>query len=214
MATTTALRFLSAAEAAAFDQELFTEYKFSVDQLMELVIPPFLSQRKKEWSWCLFFFFFFFFRKAGLACAQAVFEAYHPATFKRVLVACGPGNNGGDGLVCARHMKLFGYEPEVYYPKQRAQMQHLAHQCVRMDIPVLSELPSAEAMRTNYRLVVDGIFGFSFDSTQPIRAIWRSHCHHQGEPTPGRCHRHSLWLARRARLRRGGNKNKKQQQRK
>jgi NAD(P)H-hydrate epimerase len=37
---------------------------------------------------------------------------------KRILVACGPGNNGGDGLVAARHLFHYGYQPTIYYPKQ------------------------------------------------------------------------------------------------
>jgi len=59
---------------------------FSVDQLMEL---------------------------AGLSVACALAAEYPPATHRRVAVLAGPGNNGGDGLVAARHLWQFGYEPTV-----------------------------------------------------------------------------------------------------
>ncbi|NWI65411.1 NNRE epimerase, partial [Todus mexicanus] len=129
-------------EAQAIDQELFTEYKFSVDQLMEL---------------------------AGLSCATAIAKAYPPSSFTTsqptVLVVCGPGNNGGDGLVCARHLKLYGYEPAVYYPKRpnKPLFEGLTTQCQKMDIPFLPEFPGeAELIDEVYGLVVDAIFGFSF----------------------------------------------------
>lgn len=41
---------------------------------------------------------------AGLACAQALESVYPVTTHPRVLVCCGPGNQGGDGLVAARHL--------------------------------------------------------------------------------------------------------------
>ncbi len=34
-----------------------------------------------------------------------------------VLICCGPGNNGGDGLVCARHLKLFVRPKNVFLYK-------------------------------------------------------------------------------------------------
>ncbi len=44
--------------------------------------------------------------RAGRAAANLVLHEYPQA--RRALVLMGPGNNGGDGLVCARHLKAAG----------------------------------------------------------------------------------------------------------
>ena len=62
------------------------ELHFSIDQLMEL---------------------------AGLSVASAIACEYAPRRFPRVLVIAGPGNNGGDGLVAARHLTHFGHTVQV-----------------------------------------------------------------------------------------------------
>ncbi|KAM6434392.1 NAD(P)H-hydrate epimerase [Liasis olivaceus] len=146
-------KYLGQEEAQAIDRELFEEYKFSVDQLMEL---------------------------AGLSCASAIAKAYPSSSFTisqpAVLIVCGPGNNGGDGLVCARHLKMFGYEPTLYYPKRpnKPLFEGLTTQCKKMDIPFLVEFPSEAALiDAVYGLVVDAIFGFSFQGAvrEPFGAI-------------------------------------------
>lgn len=49
---------------------------------------------------------------------MSFFQVYSSSEYTRVLVICGPGNNGGDGLVAARHLHHFGYKPSICYPKR------------------------------------------------------------------------------------------------
>lgn len=82
---------------------------------------------------------------------------------------CGPGNNGGDGLVCARHLHLYGYQPVVFYPKRtdKELYRNLAHQCEAMGVPLLQATPSLEDVNSQYSILIDAIFGFSF--RPPVR---------------------------------------------
>ncbi|KAJ4299626.1 hypothetical protein N0V90_004872 [Kalmusia sp. IMI 367209] len=129
-----ALRTISAKSAAALDQELMSTGAFSIDQLMEL---------------------------AGLSVSQAVFKLQPLGKGKRILVACGPGNNGGDGLVAARHLFHYGYQPTIYYPKQSKSdlYQRLKKQLEDLKVPFTDDFPSALNSADH---VVDAIFGFSF----------------------------------------------------
>jgi ADP-dependent NAD(P)H-hydrate dehydratase / NAD(P)H-hydrate epimerase len=51
---------------------------------------------------------------AGKHVADAVLQHFSPALPKRISILCGKGNNGGDGLVAARHLKAAGIDPRVY----------------------------------------------------------------------------------------------------
>ncbi|KAH7112834.1 apolipo protein A-I binding protein-like protein [Dendryphion nanum] len=140
-----ALRTLSAKNAAALDQELMSSGAFSIDQLMEL---------------------------AGLSVSQALFKLQPLNKGKRILVACGPGNNGGDGLVAARHLVHYGYQPTVYYPKQSKNelYQRLTKQLKDLRVPFTEDFPSALPTTDH---IIDAIFGFSFSGSirEPFPAI-------------------------------------------
>ena len=139
------LRTLSAAAAASLDTELMSSGAYSLDQLMELV---------------------------GLAVSQALYALSPPSQTPRVLIACGPGNNGGDGLVAARHLHHFGYKPTLYYPKagRHEIYGRLRTQLEQLKVPFTDNF-TKDLESTDY--VVDAIFGFSFSGAvrEPFGAV-------------------------------------------
>ncbi|KZF23038.1 meiotically up-regulated gene 182 protein [Xylona heveae TC161] len=139
------LKTLSAKNASELDKDLMSSGAFSIDQLMEL---------------------------AGLSVSQVVYHLQPLSKGNRILVACGPGNNGGDGLVAARHLWHYGYKPTIYYPKQSKNelYQRLCTQLKTLDIPFTEDFQSA-LKETDH--IVDAIFGFSFSGEvrEPFPAV-------------------------------------------
>ncbi|KAH3672822.1 hypothetical protein WICMUC_004044 [Wickerhamomyces mucosus] len=107
---------------------------------------------------------------AGLSVAEATFKSF--PLLKDVLIIAGPGNNGGDGLVAARHLKLWGYNPKVYYPKssQKDLFKGLQTQLKNLDVEFVQDINGFE----KFQLIIDAIFGFSFKSgeiREPFKSI-------------------------------------------
>ncbi|PVG02266.1 YjeF N-terminal domain-like protein [Serendipita vermifera] len=143
------IRYLTARLAQQIDEELMgASGAFSIDQLMEL---------------------------AGLACAQALATVYPLSNERsskdnsRVLVCCGPGNQGGDGLVAARHLSMFGYSPTIFLPKPGSKeiYQRLQTQARNLSIPFLSNTEQLQSSLKETDVILDAIFGFSFSG--PVR---------------------------------------------
>ncbi|KAJ3886344.1 YjeF N-terminal domain-like protein [Lentinula edodes] len=141
------IKYLTAKLAQQIDEELMNRAgAFSIDQLMEL---------------------------AGLACAQALARVYDKKMYPNVLVCCGPGNQGGDGLVAARHLGMFGYTPTIFMPKPGSKeiYQRLKSQCDNMKIKTIPPSEDTSLLRdalSSSNVILDAIFGFSFKG--PIRA--------------------------------------------
>jgi NAD(P)H-hydrate repair Nnr-like enzyme with NAD(P)H-hydrate epimerase domain len=140
---------LSARAAAALDVELMQQPGFSLDQLVEL---------------------------AGLAVAVAFEDAYKPSSHGRVLALAGSGNNGLDALVAARHLRHFGFQPTVVYPKRPSRgdgprlSANLVAQLESLGVPVLAEVPAGGLCSLRPQAILDGVFGFSFDPSGGVRA--------------------------------------------
>jgi hydroxyethylthiazole kinase-like uncharacterized protein yjeF len=91
---------------------------------------------------------------AGRAVAEAVLERHLP---RPVVVLCGPGNNGGDGFVAARHLHAAGWPVQVALLGERGTLSGdaaWAFQSWKGPVATLSL-----GLLDGHPLVVDALFG-------------------------------------------------------
>ncbi|MBA7472266.1 Bifunctional NAD(P)H-hydrate repair enzyme Nnr [subsurface metagenome] len=101
---------------------------------------------------------------AGLAIAQRVKGWLGSAVGRQILVLVGPGNNGGDGLVAARHLHDWGARINIYLCNQRREDDPNYHIVTERGIPttIASEdkhLADLDSALSSSDVVIDALFG-------------------------------------------------------
>lgn len=179
-------KYVDAETASAIDIALmrFTEHGWFLEQLMELAGLAVADVLDAE----LLFI-------KGKEDAE---EEERPR--RRILFLCGPGNNGGDGLVAAKHLSLRGFDVDIWHPKLNSALAGalsdgcwkneklftgLYYSCKaagcrflrdgQLDLLVDGDgEPDFEKPKLlEYRVVVDALFGFSFkgEPREPYKQV-------------------------------------------
>ena len=144
--------YINAETSALVDKELMGTYNYSIDQLMEI---------------------------AGLTVAKVVNQEYVLKSKQnnlKIITLCGPGNNGGDGLVASRYLKEFGNEVEILYPKKNTKnplYERLITQCQNYGILINEKIFETKEEYEKIFEKNDALFGFSFkgEIRQPFKTI-------------------------------------------
>lgn len=127
---------------------------------------------------------------AGRIVAQEAVKLLGKGKNKKILIICGKGNNGGDGLVAARYLYNWHTHINVLYldklinPTRTAETTANFNIVQKLNIPILTELPPAHRAHTNmknvrieiknetdllshlfgdYDLLIDAIFGVGLE---------------------------------------------------
>lgn len=120
--------------------------------------------------------------RAGLAAAELAREVA-PNNGKAVLVVAGPGNNGGDALVVARHLKQWYFKVTVVFAGDETKLSADAAAALRAWREAGGTTVEAFPAPRDWGLVVDGIFGIGLEREVSGRyAEWIAAVNRAGAP--------------------------------
>jgi ADP-dependent NAD(P)H-hydrate dehydratase / NAD(P)H-hydrate epimerase len=106
--------------------------------------------------------------RAGLEAAQFARDRI-AAVRGRILILAGPGNNGGDAFVAARHLKSWWFEVTVVFTGNASTLPDDSRGAydawIAAEGSVVSELPP----RGQWELIIDGLFGIGLNRAPDAR---------------------------------------------
>ncbi|MGI4760204.1 MAG: NAD(P)H-hydrate dehydratase [Janthinobacterium lividum] len=148
------MKLLSAAQIRALDQATIREQRTTSTALME---------------------------RAAIALAGWLYQHYTPAEAGEILLLCGPGNNGGDGLALARLLYLAGYAvrlsllPANKYSDDYEYNHHVLPKVIAIQEVSADNLPEIPPGT----LVIDALFGTGLN--RPLDGIAAAVVRHLNE---------------------------------
>jgi len=116
-------------------------------------------------------------RRAGIAVAQEAWLSLGMNEGAPILVLCGPGNNGGDGLVAAHELSQWGASVAVYLTRARGDddAEWVTVRDAGLPVTTAEDDPTFEVLErllSQAAFVVDAVFGIGLHPAErPIEGV-------------------------------------------
>ncbi|MGD9637903.1 MAG: NAD(P)H-hydrate dehydratase [Alphaproteobacteria bacterium] len=128
--------------------------KYSIFTTSQMYLADSLSESKGKTVKILM-------ENAGFAVASEIFKRFGK---KKIIVLCGPGNNGGDGLVAARILKSWGYAVEVFLLGECTKLKEASLYNAAMLAKYNVEIKSLDSLvldnvDKDSTIIIDALFG-------------------------------------------------------
>jgi len=111
---------------------------------------------------------------AGRQIAQQAIKSYKAND--KIAIFCGKGNNGGDGLVAARHLLTYGIKPDVFLACKTSEVKNEARENLeilrklKQKIFEVSDKNLSEIKISKYGLIIDALLGVGLSGQ--VRGIY------------------------------------------